>query len=158
MRSKTSLRGSTGIITFVFAGLLALDGAWAIARSGVPAPPKDRGWDHSSLAEAPEKARAKRNPLENDPDAAAAGKKLFNRNCARCHGRSGEGGKRGPALRATEVQQAAPGTLFWILTNGVVRRGMPDWSKLPEPERWQIVSYMKSLGAAPTGQKSSPHD
>lgn len=33
----------------------------------------------------------------------------------------------------------------WILTNGVVRRGMPVWSKLPEPQRWQLVSFLKSL-------------
>src|ERR1039458_2643568 len=47
-----------------------------------------------------------------------------------------------------QVQQASPGTLFWILTNGVVRRGMPVWSKLPEPQRWQIVSYLKPLTPA----------
>ncbi len=57
-----------------------------------------------------------------------------------------EGGRRAPSLRAEEVQRATPGTLFWILTNGVVRRGMPVWSKLPEPQRWQIVTYVKSLG------------
>jgi mono/diheme cytochrome c family protein len=39
--------------------------------------------------------------------------------------------------------------LYYILTNGVVRKGMPVWSKLPEPQRWQLVSYLKSLGAAP---------
>ena len=44
-----------------------------------------------------------------------------------------EGARKGPSLRADPVQQATPGTLFWILTNGVVRRGMPVWSKLPEP-------------------------
>lgn len=32
------------------------------------------------------------------------------------------------------------------MTNGVARRGMPVWSKLPEPQRWQIVSFLKSLG------------
>jgi len=50
-------------------------------------------------------------------------------------------------LRAKEVQEATPGTLFWILSNGVVRKKMPVWSKLPEPQRWQLVSYIKSLGA-----------
>jgi mono/diheme cytochrome c family protein len=54
-----------------------------------------------------------------------------------------------PSLRADPVRQATPGTLFWILTNGVVRRGMPVWSKLPEPQRWQLVSYVKSLNAVP---------
>jgi hypothetical protein len=29
---------------------------------------------------------------------------------------------RRPSLLADEVQQSTPGTLFWILTNGVVRR------------------------------------
>jgi hypothetical protein len=56
-----------------------------------------------------------------------------------------EGGKKGPSLREEEVQRASPGALFWVLTNGVVRRGMPVWSKLPEPQRWQIVSFLKSL-------------
>jgi mono/diheme cytochrome c family protein len=41
-----------------------------------------------------------------------------------------------------------PGAIFWILTNGVVRKKMPVWSKLPEPQRWQLVSYIKSLGIA----------
>jgi hypothetical protein len=57
--------------------------------------------------------------------------------------------------RGKEVQQATPGTLFWILTNGVVRRGMPVWSKLPEPQRWQIVTYLKSLGIR---EKEKAHD
>ena len=66
--------------------------------------------------------------------------------CAECHGEMAEGGRKAPSLLADPVQQSTPGTLFWILTNGVVRHGMPVWSKLPEPQRWQIVSYLKSLG------------
>lgn len=100
---------------------------------------------YAELAKAPRKAAARRNPLEQDPDAFAAGAKLFDLHCAECHGEMAEGGKKGPSLRADEVQRATPGTLFWILTNGVVRRGMPVWSKLPEPQRWQLVSYIKAL-------------
>ena len=103
---------------------------------------------YAELAKAPKKAVARRNPLEHDPEALAAGAKLFELHCAECHGENAEGGRKGPSLRAPEVQQATPGTLFWILTNGVVRRGMPVWSKLPEPQRWQIVTYLKSLGPA----------
>ncbi len=108
---------------------------------------------YAELAKAPAKAVARRNPLEKDPDAIPAGAKLFAQHCAECHGESGEGGKgkkAGPSLRVSEVQQATPGALFWLLTNGVVRRGMPVWSRLPEPQRWQLVSYVKSLG--PTGE------
>lgn len=100
---------------------------------------------YAEIAKAPEKDRARRNPFENDADAIAAGSKLFAQHCAECHGNMAEGGKKGPSLRENEVQSAAPGALFWVLTNGVVRRGMPVWSKLPEPQRWQIVSFLKSL-------------
>jgi hypothetical protein len=55
------------------------------------------------------------------------------------------GTRKGPNLLREEVQQATPGTLFWILSNGVVRRGMPVWSKLPEQQRWQIVTFLQSL-------------
>lgn len=101
---------------------------------------------YAELAKAPKKAVARRNPLASDPEAVAAGGKLFSLHCAECHGDMAEGGRKAPSLLADEVQQSAPGTLFWILTNGVVRRGMPVWSKLPEAQRWQIVSYLKSLG------------
>jgi mono/diheme cytochrome c family protein len=103
---------------------------------------------YAELAKAPEKARSKRNPLENDPQATAAGQNLFERHCSECHGNAAKGSKKAPSLRAEEVQNAAPGAIFWILTNGVVRRGMPVWSKLPESQRWQLVSFIKSLGVA----------
>lgn len=97
------------------------------------------------FAKVPEKARLRINPLANDADASAAGKKLFGQHCAECHGGTAEGSHRAPNLRAEEVQNATPGSIFWILSNGVIRHGMPDWSKLPEAQRWQITTYIKSL-------------
>lgn len=114
--------------------------------------------DHShhhhfaEFAKVPEKARARRDPLESDPHAVAAGRKLFAQDCSECHGSSAEGGRKAPNLHAEEVQNATPGTLFWILSNGVIRKGMPDWSKLPEPERWQIVTYLRTLKRSNPGQ------
>jgi len=115
---------------------------------------------HQHFAEfgkVPEKARARLNPLVSDPDAVAAGGKLFAQHCAECHGSTAEGGRKAPNLRAEEVQNATPGTLFWILTNGVVRRGMPVWSKLPEAERWQVVSFLKSLPLSTTVGAAEVH-
>lgn len=88
---------------------------------------------YAEISKAPERARAKRNPLEKDPEAVARGRILFGQRCAECHGDSAEGGKKGPSLREVEIQSAEPGAIFWILTNGVLRKGMPVWSKLPEP-------------------------
>ena len=100
---------------------------------------------YSELEKAPQKVVARRNPLSNDPEASAAGEKLFGMHCAECHGATANGTRRAPSLRVDPVQHASPGALFWVLTNGAVRRGMPVWSKLPEPQRWQLVSYIKSL-------------
>lgn len=131
----------------VLVGFLVVGVALGFAQAGQSVSTnKDRTHDYAELAKAPEKARSRRNPLETDTDAVAAGRKLFEGHCAECHGDAAEGTKKAPSLRADQVQQATPGALFWILTNGVVRRGMPVWSKLPEPQRWQIVSYLKSLG------------
>lgn len=116
---------------------------------------------YAELAKAPEKARAQRNPLAADPDAIAAGANLYDQHCAECHGGAGQDSRQGPSLLKEPVQSATPGSLFWLLTNGVVRRGMPVWSKLPEPQRWQLVTYIKSLGppaapvVTPTDQPNS---
>ncbi len=104
---------------------------------------------YAELAKAPKKAADRPNPLQADPDAVAAGGKLFALHCSECHGEMAQGEKKAPSLLAPEVQQATPGTLFWLLTNGVVRHGMPVWSKLPEPQRWQLVSFIKSLTPVP---------
>ena len=100
---------------------------------------------YAELKKVPQGARTRHNPFEGDSTAVAAGRKLFGHHCAECHGNRAQGGRKGPNLRVSEVQTATPGMLFWILSNGVVRRGMPVWSKLPEPQRWQIVSYLKNL-------------
>lgn len=107
--------------------------------------PEQTNQSYAELGKVPQSAKTRHNPFEGDSTAVAAGKKLFGRHCAECHGNTAQGGKKGPDLHVSEVQTATPGTLFWILSNGVVRRGMPVWSKLPEPQRWQIVSYLRSL-------------
>jgi mono/diheme cytochrome c family protein len=130
------------------AALLMASVAFARQEKCVPYKYEGGGSVYAELAKAPGKARAKRNPFENDPEAVAAGRNLFEQHCSECHGDDGEGSRKAPSLRAEEVQNAAPGAIFWIVTNGVVRRGMPVWSKLPEPQRWQLVSFIKSLGPA----------
>jgi len=147
------LKRSVAILTVVTATFLALAVSLSSAqKDGVPAWKKGPNV-YAELEKAPKKAVNRHNPMESDPDAVAAGANLFDQHCAECHGEMAEGARKGPSLRADPVQQATPGTLFWILTNGVVRRGMPVWSKLPEPQRWQLVSYLKSLTPA---QKTAP--
>lgn len=149
-----AMRSYSRAIPAMAAILLLLAVGPAAAQKETPAPEtaseakKDRSV-YAELGKAPQKAIDRPNPMAGDPDAVAAGGKLYDLHCAECHGDLADGGKKGPSLRAEEVQQATPGTIFWVLTNGVVRRGMPVWSKLPEPQRWQLVSYIKSLTPAP---------
>ncbi len=143
----------------VSASFLAVSVVLAQGRSsGKPPVAAAPGYDPATYAElqkAPEKARHRANPLENDPHAVAAGAILFAQHCAECHGKSAEGSPKAPSLVVSEVQSATPGTLFWLLTNGVVRKKMPVWSKLPEPQRWQLVRYIQSLGG-PALRAESP--
>jgi mono/diheme cytochrome c family protein len=87
---------------------------------------------YAELAKATRKARTRRNPLEHDPEAVAAGAKLFGLHCAGCHGEMAEGSRRAPGLLADPMQQATPGTLFWILTK---RRGPSRHARVVQATR-----------------------
>jgi mono/diheme cytochrome c family protein len=105
----------------------------------------DRGvW--LEIARAPVKTRSVKNPYQGQADAVAAGEKLFRQHCAECHGDDATGA-HGPNLRSPGVQNATPGELAWLLRNGNLAHGMPPWAGIPEQRRWQIITYIKSLGA-----------
>jgi len=53
--------------------------------------------------------------------------------------------KKAPPLNQADVQAAPAGALFWVLRNGSLKRGMPSFAHLPEAQRWQIVTYLKTL-------------
>jgi len=100
------------------------------------------GW----LAKVPAGEHEKANPYHEQPDAIAAGQRVFHDHCAHCHGDDAEGTKKRPSLRSERVQQqATEGDLHWLLKNGSMGYGMPTWSKLGDPQIWQVVTYVKSL-------------
>jgi len=145
------------VCTSFLAVSLALGQSGNPGKSPAGAAPQYDPAIYAELQKAPEKARKRTNPLQNDPEAVAAGAILFEQHCAECHGDAGQGGRKGPNLRVAEVQNALPGAIFWVLTNGVVRKGMPVWSKLPAPQRWQLVSYLRSLGRpGPPAESTAP--
>ncbi len=106
-------------------------------------PKRTRRWT------APPDAARRTNPLAARPDAAAGGRKLFEQRCAACHGNGGEGTRKGPDLTATHVQGQSDGALFWKITQGNTRGGMPTFSFLPEPQRWQLVLHLRRLETPP---------
>lgn len=97
------------------------------------------------VKQAPLAAIQRQNPYEGQQDAQIAGAKLYQRECAACHGAAALGVGKALPLASPVVRDAPPGALFWVLRNGSIWRGMPSFSHLPEQQRWQIVTYLKSL-------------
>ena len=104
------------------------------------------------LKHVPAAERDREKPDAGKPDAIAAGKRLFDDHCAQCHGADLMGRHGKPSLLTPAVRAMTGGELQWLLKNGDLRHGMPSWSSLPEPERWQIVAYVKDAGTATLGR------
>jgi glucose/arabinose dehydrogenase len=102
--------------------------------------------------DAPDSAKATKNPYAGQQDAADAGKPLFARNCSACHGKTGQGTANIPSLVDGKLTGVAPGEIFWFITKGDLDNGMPSWAALPEQSRWQIITYVQTLASG----KSSP--
>ncbi len=94
---------------------------------------------------APPDAAAKKNPLAGNADAVHGGKKLFMRHCVECHDEDGSGLQDAADLQLPAVQKQSDGSLFWKITNGNVKAGMPPFARLTDTERWQIVSFVRTL-------------
>lgn len=98
------------------------------------------------LSKVPERDHGKSNPYHDQQDAVAAGQRIFHDHCAHCHGEDAMGTKKRPSLRSERVQQqATEGDLHWLLVNGSMGSGMPSWSKLGDPQIWQVITYVRSL-------------
>jgi glucose/arabinose dehydrogenase len=102
---------------------------------------------------APDSAKKDNNPFEGQAAAAEAGKPLYVRNCLSCHGRTGKGTGNVPSLVGGKLDGVSSGEIFWFITHGSKENGMPAWDFLPPDQRWQIVTYIKTL--LPSAQGSA---
>ena len=94
---------------------------------------------------APEDTAAKANPLTGRPQTASGGRKIYRQRCATCHDADARGTDRGPDLLAPDVQAQSDGALFWKISSGNTRAGMPSFSFLPDTQRWQVVLHLRAL-------------
>ncbi len=78
----------------------------------------------------------------------ATGKKLFENQCARCHGPSGEGGS-GPVLARARLGRAPDDSaLIKLLEDGIRGTEMPGAASMSEREVRQTAAYVRTLGKA----------
>lgn len=96
------------------------------------------------------------NPYLPDEQSLAIGQKLFEDNCAVCHGEAGRG--NGPAASSLSVPPPdyanghldihTDGDIFYWIQNGLPRTGspMPAFKdKLSEDDTWHVVNYVRRL-------------
>ena len=106
---------------------------------------------------APQSSNELKNPSAGQHSAIVTGSRLYAANCGSCHGAAGRGTGDIPPLAGGTVQSASDGEVFWFITQGDVKDGMPSWASMPEEKRWQIVSYVKSLkNSTSTSKTNSP--
>ena len=101
----------------------------------------------------PEAAKVK-NPAAATPESIAAGKTIFQRYCAVCHGIGAEGGSGSdispPAPDLTDAEWlhgSTDGELFSVIKNGVPPDlNMEPWGdRIKDPDIWNVVNYVRSL-------------
>lgn len=117
-----------------------------IAVIGIANAQKAKPW------EVPAKYKTMKNAVKVDDASVKAGKDLYNKNCASCHGKMGLGD--GPKARGLDTfpgnfsevafQSQTDGDLFFKIKSG--RDEMPKYDgKIDDESIWQMVNYMKTF-------------
>jgi mono/diheme cytochrome c family protein len=111
----------------------------------------------------PEAATLK-NPVASTPATVAAGKKVYDANCAACHGNMAQGAvKAGIAISIIEEQRgkqppdltddqwdhgSSDGEIYSVIKKGVPPTMMGGFDgSIPDSEIWNIVNYIRTLAA-----------
>jgi cytochrome c oxidase cbb3-type subunit III len=93
----------------------------------------------------PEYVIPKENPFTSAADLQT-GQKLFDGQCAGCHGPNGEGG-RGAILAQPRLRRAADDeSIFRVIRFGIRGTEMPGGHALTTRETWQVAAWVRSLG------------
>ena len=132
---------SINLKTILATSMLVLFGLALMSGTGPQKP-----WD------IPAKFKTMKNAKTNDAASVAAGKELWNKNCASCHGKTGLGD--GPKARTLETyavnftkpafQGQTDGELFYKTKIG--RGEMPKYEgKIGDDDIWHLVNFMRSL-------------
>jgi polar amino acid transport system substrate-binding protein len=86
--------------------------------------------------------------VASNAEDIAAGQKLFNENCAHCHGPNAVQGEQRRNLRLLRQRygEEMPQTFIFTVTHGRVSKGMPNWSGIITSEEFQrILAFLTSV-------------
>ena len=107
---------------------------------------------------APGEASGPLNPLTTDQPTRAAGRLLYQTNCAACHGTAGKGdglaafGLRPPPGDFTQhmvLGKHTDGQIYLWIRDGYPNSAMPAWGqRLSDEQLWQLVTYLRTFAQA----------
>ena len=92
----------------------------------------------------------RRPPVTYHVTSIASGMAVYRDHCALCHGPGGA------QLRGARTSRRHAGELFWLVTHGVAP-GMPPFAeRLTEPQRWDVINFIRALAAADGSTRLGP--
>ncbi len=106
-------------------------------------------------------AQKLKNPETSNPESIEAGKKLYLRHCASCHGQGGKG-DGGMALSGGTPSDltdekwdygSSDGEIFTAIREGVSADMLEYKNKLNDKQIWQVVNFLRSIGPQPAKEK-----
>jgi len=106
-------------------------------------------------------ARKMKNPVPSDAESIEAGRKIYQRNCAGCHGPGGKGdGSMAlsggtPSDLTDDVWDhgSTDGEIFVVIRDGVSADMLGYKDKLAEKQIWQVINFIRSIGPKPNENK-----
>lgn len=89
--------------------------------------------------------------LSTTAEILSQGERIYQENCAACHGTDGSGEVLGSAdfTDLRQMDSLAPRDLYLTVTQG--RGSMPSWqSRLSQDERWAVIDFLRTFTYDPT--------
>lgn len=136
------MSGKSKQIAFIALALLVF--AYVLGAQQAPPPAKQ---------DVPPETAQKANPVKPSPESLAKGKKIYNIDCAMCHGEKGDGKgdmasdmKNVTDFTNPEVQKnSTDGQWFYIIRKGKGEMP-PEGDRAKDDDVWNLVNYIRAFG------------
>ncbi|HEY6327862.1 MAG TPA: c-type cytochrome [Blastocatellia bacterium] len=145
LKNRAYLKSRVARCIKTFLCVLVLSGTWAFGHNGA----QDKA---SGNAE----AKKLKNPEPDSAETLEAGRKVYQRNCAGCHGPGGKGdGSMAlsggtPSDLTDDVWDhgSSDGEIFMVIHDGVSADMQGYKDKLTDKQIWQVIRFIRSLRVA----------
>jgi cytochrome c oxidase cbb3-type subunit 3 len=95
-----------------------------------------------------------KNPVANTPESVTAGKRVYQRMCARCHGPEGKGDGGGGGIPSDLTDEkwdhgSTDGEIFTSIHDGTSKEMEGYAERLSDTDIWNLVNFIRSIGQQP---------